>query len=837
MHRTPTAHPGRDHSVSRSSPKEGHYMHSRTRLHRPKLLVNASLGLLALCMVATAGAQNLVGGEAYGLSADVAGFATVAKSPHALLPSEGGDAQGSLVSLEVPGLLVTGTLTAETTGSIGLTTATSASEGGIEQLSLLGGLITADALIARTSCTGDGATATCSATGTTFVNLRVDGVLIAANVAPNSAIVIPGIATVVVNEQIATGNGTTTAGLTVNMLHVTLLDGVSEVVVASAQSNVDFRPLADDCLCPAPDNTVSGDAYGTEVDVLTVQSTRNPHATLSAQGGNASASVLVADVPGVLSTGTVTSTTSGNVTPTNATSQSLSSVEQLSLLGGLITATAVQAEATCTGNGTTASCTAAGTTLVSLSVLGVPIVVNPAPNTVILLPLIGSVTLNEQIVGGNGVTTASLTVNVIHVRITSVLALLGLGDIVVSSASAGVDFTAPAACPNPCSDGNACNGSEVCHPLLGCQPGAPLVCGDANVCNGAEACNPTTGCQTGTPIVCNDASICTGLETCDPTTGCQPGTPLSCGDDNPCNGSETCDALTGCAPGTPIVCPLGSTCSPTTGACIPVAECDLLCDDGDPCNGIEVCDPQLGCIAGPPPFSVESSFHLKDGGIANGSVGVNADNGRLNLGRAVFMPNGTSIEANLVRLGNAASVFDVFATTLRTGRDVSIRGAVGFPDLPLADPYCSVAPATCGGPDLTVQDGMTVGPLAPGSYGRVRVMNGGSLVLQPGTFTFCSVTAGRGADIRVTGAATSRIVVVGSMRLSNDSHLTTDAGTPIPILNVLGSSVRFSAGGSMTAVLSAPRATLTLGRGAVVNGAFCARVLRTDANVLLECEP
>lgn len=812
-------------------------MNPLTRHLLPRLFGGVAATLLGLAVAAPASAQNLVGGEAYGLFADVAGFATIDESPHVVLPANGGDAQADLAAITVPGLAATGTLTAETSGAIGLASATSASEGSIEQLTLLGGLIRADALIARTSCTGNGATASCNATGTTFVNLRINNVLIAANVGPNSIVSIPGVATVVINERVVTGNGTTTAGLTVNMLRVTLLNGLGEIVVASAHSDVDFRPLANDCLCPAPDNTVSGEAFGTEVDVLTVQSTRNPHAVLSEMGGTASAQVLSASVTGVVGTGTVRSTTSGTVGPTSATSQSITAVEQLTLLGGLITANAVQAQATCTGNGTTASCSAAGTTFVTLTVLGLPIALNTPPNTVIPLPLIGSVTLNEQIATGNGVTTRGLTVNVIHVRITNILALLGLGDIVVASAQAGVDFTAPPVCPNPCSDGNICNGAEVCNPILGCQPGTPLDCSDGNVCTGTETCNPATGCQPGTPLSCGDADICTGLETCDPVAGCEPGTPLSCGDNNPCNGSETCDPTTGCEPGIPVVCPVGSTCSPVTGGCIPIAGCDpALCDDGDLCNGIEACDPVAGCVPGVPPFSAQAMFKFKDGSIANGNVGTNAGNGRITFGRAVFMPNGTSVEGAFVKLGNATSVDSVYATTLKVGKQVTIRGTTGFPDLPLADPYCAVAPApACGGPDVIVESGTTQGPLAPGSYGRVKIGNGGVLVLQAGTFSFCSITAGRTVAIRVMGATPSNIRVTGAMRLSNNSVFGPDPGTPLPNLTVYGSSLRTSAGGAITAFIASPNAMLTMGRGAMITGTFCTQAFRTDANALLEC--
>src|SRR5690606_15353806 len=118
---------------------------------------------LALATAAPANAQNVVGGEGFGLRAGVVGFATIDESPHVVLPSTGGEAQGSLLSVGVPGLASPRTLTAETSGTIALASASSTPESGIEQLSRLGGLITADLLVARSTCTGNGASASCNA--------------------------------------------------------------------------------------------------------------------------------------------------------------------------------------------------------------------------------------------------------------------------------------------------------------------------------------------------------------------------------------------------------------------------------------------------------------------------------------------------------------------------------------------------------------------------------------------------------------------------------------------------------------------------------------------------
>ena len=71
---------------------------------------------------------------------------------------------------------------------------------------------------------------------------------------------------------------------------------------------------------------------------------------------------------------------------------------------------------------------------------------DPAPNTTMALPGVGYVILNEQIPTGDGVTTAGMTVNMIHVVLQQpILGLLGqvigyqtVGDIIVGSATSSV---------------------------------------------------------------------------------------------------------------------------------------------------------------------------------------------------------------------------------------------------------------------------------------------------------------------------------------------------------------------------------------------------------------
>ncbi|HEV7730723.1 MAG TPA: choice-of-anchor P family protein [Candidatus Binatia bacterium] len=819
---------------------------------------------ISLCIlgVPTAGAQTRVGGGASALTVHIDNLADVEPNPEVVLPDEGGSTEAHVVAITLPGVVATGTLTAESSGTVGLASASANSEGRVEGLNLLNGLVTADLLVAHASSTGNGVAASSSAAGSTFVNLFIAGLPIALNPPPNTVIPIPGVGAVILNEQVTGGNGTSSSSLTVNMIHVVLnglLDG--DVTVGSATSEVDVSPLSNTCACPADDNTVSGESYGAFVDVLNIDLARNPQAILSSQGGSAQGQALGLNVTTLLSTGTVTSTSTGAITPTMATSQSVTAVEQLSLLGGLIHANAVQAAATCTGNGTTASCSTAGTTLANLVVGALVLNIVPPPNTVIPLPLVGSLTLNEQIVTGNGTTTRGLTVNLLHVHLAGIL---GQGDIIVASAQAGVDFDPPTGCMNVCDDGNPCNGVEMCG-ANGCVAGPPLVCDDGNPCNGAESCSPQTGCTMGTTLVCNDGNVCNGLETCDPQTGCQPGTTLPCSDGNACNGTETCDptngcqtgtaptcddgnvcngvetcdAQTGCAAGTPLVCNDGNACNGTE-TCNPQTGCQPAqgpqCDDNDPCNGVETCNGLGGCIPGTPPFMADVEFKVKDGALIEGDSGANALGGRVLFGRSNFMADGTTLFGDRVSLGNATSVFDVRANNFMVGQDVVVRGTTGPMAAPLVTPYCPVpAFAACAGSDLLIPAGGVTGPIAPGTYRNVRIPNGGTLVLGPGAYHFCSLGGGRNVTVRTTGAVTTSIEIHGVMKLGNESFLGPDAGTPRPTIRVGGHQVRLGAGTAMEALLSAPDARMSMGRASRVAGTFCVDKLNTDHSIVLQC--
>lgn len=184
-----------------------------------------------------------------------------------------------------------------------------------------------------------------------------------------------------------------------------------------------------------------------------------------------------------------------------------------------------------------------------------------------------------------------------------------------------------------CSDGQYCNGAEVCHATQGCKPGTAPNCSDGVACT-VDSCNESTDSCNNVPnhTACSDGQYCDGNEVCDPVNGCKEGTPVNCNDnvactldscneatdscnyvtsnalcsDNlHCNGVETCHATNGCQPGAApncndnIACTT-DTCNEATDSCAH-APVHASCNDGAFCNGVEICDPAQGCKPGSAP--------------------------------------------------------------------------------------------------------------------------------------------------------------------------------------------------------------------------------------------
>jgi hypothetical protein len=131
---------------------------------------------------------------------------------------------------------------------------------------------------------------------------------------------------------------------------------------------------------------------------------------------------------------------------------------------------------------------------------------------------------------------------------------------------------------NDCDDKDPCNGFESCT-FGHCTLGTPLDCDDNNVCT-RDYCHPKQGCKNeANNAHCSDGNPCNGLEVCRGRV-CRSGFPLRCGDGNDCT-LDTCEPLFGCVytPRDGGVCRDGGECV-TDGECV-AGECvggEPLCD-------------------------------------------------------------------------------------------------------------------------------------------------------------------------------------------------------------------------------------------------------------------
>jgi hypothetical protein len=353
---------------------------------------------------------------------------TTAVTDTGTLPAAGGSINLASASANIANVLTAGASTVNTSGSAN----TSQSSASIQNLDIsIAGFDTdlrvrAATVASTTSCACPSGTCTGGSTITTLrIGQRGGGTVITVTGAANQTVVVTvGVVTLtlVINEQIISPSS-----LTVNALHATFTDtltGVStDVIVAQSHSDITctVNPLVD---------RYSGDATGVNLGVTTavpasqVVTIVSDTGFLPTSGGNISVTTASVNIPGVLTTGVVTSNTSGGLPGGNEdTSQSSSTVNNLnaSLIGAVtISATVVQSNTLCQCGLSTVSCTG-GSVVTNLAVVagGIPvaITITGAPNQVVTLPLsLGSIIINEQL----SATPGDLTVNALHVFLTPV---------------------------------------------------------------------------------------------------------------------------------------------------------------------------------------------------------------------------------------------------------------------------------------------------------------------------------------------------------------------------------------------------------------------------------
>ncbi len=163
-----------------------------------------------------------LGGGAYGLSvqASVLGAtASVGPDPTVTLPAAGGGPRtDSTASATVPGLLTTGVLSVRTEGDTVVSHTRSAhSSATVTNLNLLSGTATASLIESQCTSDGDGSTGS-----TTLAGLGGRFAALSASPAPNTVVILAGVGSVVLNEQVETNTAGSTTSIVVNALHIEL---------------------------------------------------------------------------------------------------------------------------------------------------------------------------------------------------------------------------------------------------------------------------------------------------------------------------------------------------------------------------------------------------------------------------------------------------------------------------------------------------------------------------------------------------------------------------------------------------------------------------------------
>lgn len=201
-------------------------------------------GLILPMTVLVSSAQ----GQAYGIAVNTA---TVnQKLTSVVLPAGEAMASNQNQAVSVPGFATAQDLFAIVTGDADPTDGpTAVSSATLGAVNLLNGLITADGVVAMASSSiGDAVNS--NTEGSSLGNLVVGGVDVS-DPAPNTRMDLPGVGYVVLNEVRTTGDGVTTSGVTVNMIHVVLqqpilgllgqvvgYQTVGNIIVGSATSSV-----------------------------------------------------------------------------------------------------------------------------------------------------------------------------------------------------------------------------------------------------------------------------------------------------------------------------------------------------------------------------------------------------------------------------------------------------------------------------------------------------------------------------------------------------------------------------------------------------------------------
>ena len=407
------------------------------------VLSAAAVAGLAVPISATpataATASTGVSASAYGTYVVVGGL--VRSGPTALAAigcttAFGRTVTGSTAAVNVPAAAsvgVTRTSASSAQSASGHSSRASSTASGV---TLLGGLVRADAVTSTSSAARSTAGALTGSNQSQLVGLKVGGRALNAVPAPNSAISLKtstgaALATVYLNQQTkaVVGNDLQVSTVALRVV-VTGKNSLGLPIGSRIDVGVSRTTLSRPIL-----GLVSGAGYATSATLANgaVATSRTALAYPPCTGGSGKATLATAGVPGLVSTGTTTTEVLSKVTTLTRSSSVKNTIAGPRVLGGLISADAVIAD-------TSVSQAAPGAVpvvtdrsrFVGLRIVGLPAISSSVkPNTVITVPGLGRVTLHKVVR-----TAKSVDVVMVEIVTNRVFGSLPTGSVIRVGASA-----------------------------------------------------------------------------------------------------------------------------------------------------------------------------------------------------------------------------------------------------------------------------------------------------------------------------------------------------------------------------------------------------------------
>jgi hypothetical protein len=356
------------------------------------------------------------GGSAGGTQINAVGttISSSASAEAALYGMQPGQTTNKLASISAAPLAVVGAINTDVTATAVGDGFKVASHARAADISLLNGAIRVKAVDTTSTASASHGTTPTGDTNTQFLGLTISGKEYPVNVAKNTSVNIPGVASVTINQSVTSVDGNTVVS-TGGGLVVTLLSSQGGAAIGSVIIvNPTFALVQ-----PAPANphapSLGGVGYGVYAESHVGDSVKaetgriaGMYMPLAGTGGTTlNNHVADAHVGSLLDVGAVDTDVDGVTTPSYARATVSNKVARLSLFnnllfGGVITATAIGTTAQVEMVGDTFT-NSGGLQFLNLRIGGKSIPVDVAPNTSIHVANLGTVTINKQdVVAVNG---------------------------------------------------------------------------------------------------------------------------------------------------------------------------------------------------------------------------------------------------------------------------------------------------------------------------------------------------------------------------------------------------------------------------------------------------